>query len=194
MNYSNNTILSFQKKLIIVSVFLSFYMSSFIVILANAQMINDKNSDENLLFENVFYKIKINYPKEWMIEDESNSKLLQIKIFPNKGDQYPKVLIEAIKLNDNNISIEKYFQEKLNKFNKDLLNFRIIEKIPYVLGNNEGQKVTFSYKLNNVAYERTEVGLIKENTIYSVSYIARESQYLQYLSEALSIINSFSFI
>jgi len=163
------------------------------VVSVDAQLINKKNNDGDLIYENLLYKIKINYPKEWIIDDESNFKQMQIKIFPNEGEQYPKVLIETTKLNDNNNSIEKYFQEKLNRLNKELLNFKIIEKASYILGNNIGQSVTFSYQLNNITYERIEIGLLKENTIYSLNYIARESQYLKYLPQAESIINSFTF-
>ncbi len=185
----------FKVKLIVLILFstlLYFYIGDiFILTSVNGEIVKEGQKIDFLIYENPIHKVKIEYPSKWTITDNSNKEELLIKISLSEGEQYPRLFIETKTLNTNFSIIQQYVKEEIQRLQKTLLDFQLHELSNVSVTNENAEQAVYSFKIQHIRFKKLETWLMKENILYSINYISRESEFSDYLPIIKEMINSF---
>jgi hypothetical protein len=97
-------------------------------------------------------------------------------------------------------SVEQIINGAIDTFKKSLTNFQLIDMIPIAIGNGSlpAERIVYTYTEPSVEGEIPvkvmDIGTLKDNILYVISYTAKPINYLNYLPTIQKMIDSFSII
>ena len=162
-------------------------------------------------YENPNLKIKLQYPSEWRIFESDAPALSNLKGIvsfeqlaqekkqeQNIEEEVAVVSIIAEDIPSNNITLDQFtkiqYDNLLQLFSD--FNFRLENKTAVTIGGIPAEK--FEYTIVNPYSDGIRNGMIiwtiRGDTVYMISYIGEQIQYLRYLSVVQMLINSIEFI
>ncbi len=94
-------------------------------------------------------------------------------------------------MNTNFSIIQQYVKEEIQRLQKTLLDFQLHELSNVSVTNENAKQAVYSFKIQHIPFKKLETWLMKENILYSINYISRESEFSDYLPIIKEMINSF---
>jgi serine/threonine-protein kinase len=145
------------------------------------------------------YGIKLKYPKDWAIKQYEPNEFTQIvaELIPpsdraSTESIQPKVLVEVRQLTKS-YSIDEVMQGATEEIQKYLPNSNILEKRKFELGRHPAYWLTYTGLDEKNTLQRMQVGVLKSDRLYILTYEAKVEQYKTHESTVQSIVNSFDF-
>ena len=149
----------------------------------------------SLVYESPVYGIRTQYPDGWeiIIQNTSNSSLILSFNSPpeNDTDRFRENVRLAIGAVPNNTALSNFTSATLASYLESYPDLKLIE----LSSTNLTSSAIPAYK---IVASRTQEGLdfmqifaIKENKVYSISYLSENSRYSTYLPVVEKMINSF---
>lgn len=148
-------------------------------------------NDNFLLYENPILGMKILYPINWTKADNSNLQSNPIVKFSPPQGEFSKLFIETNGLGFNNGSLQKYAHQQIDRLSHILTDFKLIESTPTTVGSEKAEKAVYTFMLQNILFKKMEIWLVKDSKVYTINYLAPETQYANYLPMIERMINSF---
>ncbi len=185
-------------------------------LLHSTAMFQTSNYRHHESYANSRLEFKFEYPSDWEIQELDASALSNLKglvsLVPPKdrhelqaGDvvETPTISIIAERIRSRNITIDELSRLQSNNirymFSDFDFNFENTTEI--AIGNNTAIKSVYTvvdpftkYRDSLGIKNGMEIWTIRGDTIYTISYLGERDQYIRYLPEVQSIINSFKFI
>jgi hypothetical protein len=160
-------------------------------------------------YENGTFHFRIQYPSNWVIDDTKDynpydERFSQVLGFfsPSKDDSgtlYEKVAIYIKHLPTENIVLDLYTNSQLIELTRRYSNahdFILLESSKIFLAGSPAFKLeyVFTYKHGKPYIRSMEVGTIKRNKAYHISYEAYSLEFADYLPVIQKMVNSFEII
>ena len=145
-------------------------------------------SEKYVSYENSDYKIKIERPQKWMIQEEDGPPypgIIVISPQENNTDNFQEQVKFSVEQLDFPYSLNEYTDETIGEIEKSN---SIIEKPKKItLANREGRKVIYQGKDGR---KRLQVWAIKNQKAYIVTYTAEPDKFKKFSKQADTIIQS----
>jgi hypothetical protein len=166
-------------------------------------------SDEFAIYKNSTFGIQIQYPKDWIVGEETQD-------FPNDGfaeivsidtpllgrldTSQERFAVSIDTLPDAKMTLTEYLNGVVDFYNNTFNGFHIIsaDTNSTIADAHSAYKLVFEDLTDdNVVFRTMEIGTIIENYVYTVNYSAKEqdfSKYLPYIEKMIdSLVISHSF-
>ena len=149
-----------------------------------------------LTYENSTYGIKIQHPSSWDKEEDGTRQDTETDV----ATFYPPAINSSASLD---ISIDDISDEKgipltqytiygISDLKQSLKDFKLIVSTPdNVLAGLPAYKSIFTYADENTTFKEMEIGAIKCDKVYILTYEAGVNEYDKYLPIIQELINSF---
>ena len=138
-------------------------------------------SKNNLqLYKNWNSKYSISYPVNWVVSKDTDS--LAIITAPSTSYSSPASI--EILANPTNDSLEVSFNKRVDTLSNKLKDFKKLTSNKTRICNADAYKFTYSSMDNNQMIEYSEICLIKNNTMFTVTY---KDNYLDFTSKARTV-------
>jgi hypothetical protein len=150
-----------------------------------------------LTYENSDYKVKIDYPFDWIKSEENLNPYNVVSFF--SPEQISNLLSSSsvaqlyitVEYIPQNMTFDEYTNSYITNITKDTKDYRLIESTGSNLAGNQAHKVVFYDYLNNGNVKHLLVWTIKGNNVYQISFAAEPGRYSDYLPIAQKMLNSF---
>ena len=138
-------------------------------------------------YENPKFGIRLQYPSDWGRLDLSFlGASADIDFYPlddTSGAKDVRIQVKALPLQ--NMTLEQYTSIQMNS-----IEGQILESNSTILGNLPAHQIVFT----NIGLKTMQVWTLKDNKVYTITYVAEEDDYENDLQIAHRIIESFGVI
>ncbi len=148
-----------------------------------------------LTYANSTYGIKFLFPPNW--DKVQNGTKLDtqtdiVTLYPPSNNSVSIDVSTDDVSDEKGVSIAQYSSEGLSDLKQSLKNFNLIESITNnTLATLPAYKLVYTYKDANTVLKDMEIGAIKGNKVYIITYEAGVGEYDKYLPMVQKMIDSF---
>jgi hypothetical protein len=153
-----------------------------------------------LTYENSDYKVKIQYPFDWIKSEENLNPYNVVTFFSTEqisnllSSSAVAQLYITVEYLPQNMTFDEYTNSYITNITKDIKDYRIIESAASNLAGNQAHKLVLYNYQSNQNVKSLIVWTIKGNNVYRISFIAEPGRYSDYLPIAQQMLNSFQII
>jgi eukaryotic-like serine/threonine-protein kinase len=181
------------KKQIILSTSVLIVVTCLIV--ATNYTVFARQTPNFLTYENSTFGIKLQYPSSWDKEENGTRQDTQIDVvtfFPSANSTASlDITIDDIS-DEKGISVAQYASDGTTDLKQSLKNFKLVGSTTNnLLAGLPSYKSIYSYNDGNTLFKDMEIGGIKGDKVYVLTYEAGMSEYDRYLPIIQQLINSF---
>jgi hypothetical protein len=186
---TNKLILSVLGLIVIIS-------GVYLVIAIKHTSFAQQTATNFITYENSTYGIKIQYPSNWDKQQNGTKQDTETDIvtfFPHAGNSNASldVIIDDIS-DEKGIPLTQYATDSLSDLKQSLKNFKLIGSTTNnILSGLPAYKSIYTYSGENTIFKDIEIGTIKANKVYILTYEAGVNEYDRYLPTINELINSF---
>jgi eukaryotic-like serine/threonine-protein kinase len=150
----------------------------------------------NLLsYENSTYGIKLQYPSSWDKQENGTKQDTEtdlVTFYPQSTNSNASLDISIDNISDEKgTSVGQYANDGISDLKQSLKNFKLVgSSTNSVLAGLPAYNSTYTYVDGNVVLKDMEIGTIKGNNVYIVTYEAGINEYDKYLPVIQKVINS----
>jgi hypothetical protein len=155
-------------------------------------------SDGSLIYESPVYGFRTQYPDGWdiIIQGTSNSSLSLRFNSPLENDtdnfrENLRIEVNNISNTSNTTALSNLTSATLTSYLELYPGLKVIELSSANLANNTIPAYKLVASLTQEGLDFMQIFAIKEDTVYTISYISQSSRYSTYLPMIEQIINSF---
>jgi len=142
------------------------------------------------------YRFRMQYPQDWAREDVEDPFTATVVIFVNydRGDGvYPRAIVQVEELKKA-MSLAEYSQSSVAEIKQFLKQAEISGPMKTTLGNRPAYKLVYRGMDGDKSLQKMEVGMVKNDWVYVITYEAASSDYSQFEQTAQEIIDSFELL
>jgi hypothetical protein len=186
---TNKVILSVLGLIVIIS-------GVYLVIAIKHTSFAQQTATNFVTYENSTYGIKLQYPSSWDKEENGTRQDTETDIvtfFPHAGNSNASldVIIDDIS-DEKGIPLTQYATDSLSDLKQSLKNFKLTGSTTNnVLSGLPAYKSIYTYSGENTIFKDIEIGTIKANKAYILTYEAGVNEYDRYLPIIQKAIDSF---
>jgi eukaryotic-like serine/threonine-protein kinase len=142
--------------------------------------------------------IELNYPKDWTVKEYEPNEFTQIvaELTPPDGDAAepinPKIYVE-IRQVDRATTIATAAKQATEEIKKYLPGANVIDSREVKLNTHLAYSLVYTGLDGQNPLKRMQVGVLKDNQLYILTYEAKSDRYQQYEPTVKAIIESFQF-
>ena len=171
----------------------SLLLSAIILLLANSLVACAPSSTLSLTYENAAYGVRIKYPQDWIQGGGSMGAF--VVFYPPKSSGSFPFLEENLSISFEDLSaqpmtLDAYIQLSINKPRQSVTDFSLIDSSPTTLAGIPAHKVVFTGKHDQDSLEWLQVYTIIGNRAYTITYIAKQATYADFLGIVEQMIDS----
>lgn len=142
------------------------------------------------------YRFRMQYPQDWVREDVEDPFTATVVIFVNyrHGDgRYPRAIVQVEELKKA-MSLAEYSQSSVAEIKQFLKQAEISGPLKTTLGNRPAYKLLYRGIYEDQILQKMEVGMVKNDWVYVITYEAASDDYSQFEQTAQEIIDSFELL
>lgn len=143
-----------------------------------------------LVYENLTHNVKMNYPRNWTINDQLEAPGVVVFTEP-QGTAFVDIAITDV---TGRATLEEMTQATIEDRKKNVPDFNLLEEGPTTLLKNPAYKIVYTQTVEQVTAKTMEIWTLKDNKGYTVTYSARIDRYSNFIEIAQEMVNSFAFI
>lgn len=166
---------------------------------------NNKNDNSFRTYENPAYGIQIQYPSTWIVYagdvfsgDDANATIDIVSFLgPVKSDtkaHAPSLYISIVNPPPSpttNLNLNEYLTRIINDYKARLKEFKVIESnTSSILAGKPAYKLVFTDEEDEIYYKTMDIGTMRGDKVYLLSYVAQREQYSDYLPTVQKVISS----
>ena len=145
-----------------------------------------------LQYQNSSLGITMQYPSNWQQEPGNSNSIVRYFISPQESNN--DVLADLFYIsvyNSENTPLDENVATMLNSLSQTLSDFTPIESNPTTLAGNPAHRLVYGYTDPEIgALQEMQVLTVKDDILYTFTYLAEQSKYLKYLPTALDMLKS----
>jgi tetratricopeptide (TPR) repeat protein len=145
-----------------------------------------------LKYQNSSLGITMQYPSNWQQEPGDSNSIVRYFISPQESNN--DVLADLFYIsvyNSENTPLDENVATMLNSLSQTLSDFTPIESNPTTLAGNPAHRLVYGYTDPEIgALQEMQVLTVKDDILYTFTYLAEQSKYLKYLPTALDMLKS----
>lgn len=153
-------------------------------------------------YENISYGIQIKYPEGWGEQEQQDRTVTgDIATFFPKArmeidDCQPSLMIDVDDFTQEAPSVEQYKKSVIAKIYSLNPNTNIVDEsaLSTTLANSSAYKLVYTRKEDKCNLQVMEVGTVKNNRAYYITYRAEVNNYDKFLGHAEEMIKSFAIV
>lgn len=155
-----------------------------------------KSTTNFVAYENSTYGIKLQYPSNWDKEENGTRQDTQtdvVTFFPQAINSNASLDITIDDISDEKgITLSQYASNNIIDMEQSLKSFKLVGLTTNnVLSGLPEYKSIYSYADQNTLFKGMEIGAIKGDKVYILTYEAGTNEYNKYLPIIQQLINSF---
>jgi eukaryotic-like serine/threonine-protein kinase len=192
--YTNRNILLICGPLLLVILSCIFLLNNTAVEHITLAQKADNSTNSFLTYRNPTYGIKMQFPRNWILSHNGlgyNDIIAFYSPLSNVSDIFPEHVTVSRTVYSKNITLNEY----TNLINNGLQipAIRIVGSNMTTLSGSPAQMVIYSVRIGNssLALWNELVFTVKNNKVYSISFIANASEYNNYLPLVQKMVKSF---
>lgn len=142
------------------------------------------------------YRFRMQYPQDWVREDVEDPFTATVVIFVNYGHGdgvHPRAIVQVEKLKKA-MSLAEYSQSSVAEIKQFLKQAEISAPMKTTLGNRPAYKLVYRGMDGDKSLQKMEVGMVKNDWVYVITYEAASGDYSQFEQTAQEIIDSFELL
>jgi hypothetical protein len=166
------------------------------VIVATEHTVFAQQTTNFLTYENSTFGIKMQYPSSWDKQENGTRQDTQtdlVTFFPPDSHSNASLDITVDDISDEKgIPLTQYANDSISDLNQSLKDFKLIGSTTNnVLAVLPAYKSIFTYMDENTIYKDMEIGAVKGDKAYILTYEAGMNEYDKYLPIIQELIKSF---
>ena len=182
-----------NKKALSMLVIVVMLSGVLLIVATNKAVFAQHTTTANLLtYENSTNDIKLQYPSSWD-KDLNVSSPDVVTFYPSAVNSNASLTVTVDNISDEKgIPLTQYASDSISDLKQSLKNFKLVgSSTNDVLAGLPAYNSTYTYVDGNVVLKDMEIGAIKGNNVYIVTYEAGINEYDTYLPIIQELINSF---
>lgn len=168
------------------------------------KQVNEENRPREglLVYENLTHGVRMEYPSDWIEYDtnEREKDFISVTQFrPTIENKSPFVTLFINKLSNGDMSLREFVEKEIGELKKDFRDYIQEEFANTVVGDSPAFKLVYSdeksiIKNSRDIFKELIIWTKIENKVYEIRYLAKQSDYFNYLPVVDGMINSFQII
>jgi serine/threonine-protein kinase len=202
MEMLNNKIILMLSVLVAATTISCMYMVDVAIKHTTFEQRQQQTTTNFSTYDNSTYGIRIQYPSDWDKEENGTRQHTVtdvVTFFPSSSSTNASLDISIDDISDEmGTSLAQYASDSISDYKGSFANFNLIESSSSTNNNNNillgglpAYRLTYTYTDQNNNFKDTEIGAIKDNKVYILTYEAGLSEYNKYLPIVQNMVNSF---
>jgi hypothetical protein len=187
-----------EKKAIVAALVLTVIICVSLVVVPIKQTVlgQQTTTATNFLpYENSTYGIKAQYPSSWDKQENGTRQDTEtdlVTFYPPSTNSNASLDMSIDDISDEKgTTLAQYASSGISDLNQSLKNFKLVgSSTNDVLAGLPAYNSTYTYVDGNVVLKDMEIGAIKGNNVYIVTYEAGINEYNKYLPDIQKVIDS----
>ena len=147
-------------------------------------------------YENIDYGIKIEYPKNWTVDEVTEPPVVVQFLSPREGigDTFQENVTIAYEELPQPMTLQEYTESSINLLRGLFTEFNLIEQSDTTLAGNPAQEILYTGKMEGTDLKCMQVITLKDDKVYILTYTAFPTTYPRYLQAVQTMTESFEIV